>query len=258
MTNAIAILTHALRMLAYEPATTFRVIAPALLLVMLSAVVGAIMLPDALIAFQVNPQDFDLPSASSMLLLMGLGIIGLIGYALMAILWHRHVLLNGAEEHANLSPSAAVLGGYIWRAFILALVQILIALPIALVMILFLSLGGGIIPGFSMVIGVLAGVLFIWFALRLSVILPAAALGKSLRISESWQVTAPIADTLWGLALLLAVLNMVASLVVGVITPNSIGAAMIAQTVLYVIDGLVFVSVLTTLYGHLLEGRPLG
>jgi hypothetical protein len=107
-------------------------------------------------------------------------------------------------------------------------------------------------------VGILAGILFVWVALRLSVVLPAAALGNGMRIGESWAATAPVSNALWGVAVLLALLNVVISLITVAVLPDGLAIAMIVQTVIYIVEGLVFISVLTTLYGHLVEGRSLG
>lgn len=260
MKNAMAILAHALRMLTHEPGTTFRVIAPALFTVLINTVAAIIMAPEALIALQSTPDTFVLPPRSSIFLLTFLGLVGLIGYALMAILWHRHVLLNETEGQTGLRPGLSVILSYLWRAILLALVQFLVAIPIGVAIAIVGGVGAAISDGVALffVVGILAGVLFVWIALRLSVVLPAAALGNTMRISESWQATAPIANTLWGLAVLLAVLNVIISLATAAITPDGYAVAMVVQTVVYIVEGLVFISVLTTLYGHLVEGRSLG
>lgn len=259
MNNALAILAHALRMLVHEPATTLRVITPALLIVLASVIAAAVFAPDALAAFQATPDTFVAPAASSMFLLLFLSIVGLVGYALMAILWHRHVLLNAAEADSALRPGTDVILGYLWRAIILALVQFLVAIPVGIAIAVLGGVGAALSGGVGLffVVGILAGVFFVWVALRLSVVLPAAALGKSMRIGESWAVTAPIANTLWGVALLLALLNVAISLITVAILPDGFAIAMIVQTMIYIIEGLVFISVLTTLYGHLVEGRSL-
>ncbi|MGJ8617182.1 MAG: hypothetical protein ACSHWS_10095 [Sulfitobacter sp.] len=260
MNNAMAILAHALRMLIHEPGTTLRVITPALLIVLASVVAAVVLVPDTLTALQSTPETFVAPSPSSIMLMLLIAAAGLVGYALMAILWHRHVLLNGTEARDILRPGSAIILGYLWRAIILALVQFLIAIPIAIAIAIIGGIGsaltGAAVAFF--VIGILAGILFVWIALRLSVVLPAAALGNSMRIKESWEVTAPIAKTLWSLAVLLAMLNVAISLITVVILPDSAVIAMGLQTMVYIVEGLVFISVLTTLYGHLVEGRSLG
>lgn len=260
MNNAMALLAHALRMLTHEPGTTFRVIAPALLIVIGSAVAAVVLAPDALLSLQTDPENFVLPPPSSIFLLLFLGLAGLVGYALMAILWHRHVLLNGTEDQTGLRPGFSVILPYLWRATVLALVQFLAAIPIGMAIAIVGSIGAALSFGVTLflIMGILAGVLFVWIALRLSVVLPAAALGNTMRISKSWEVTAPIANTLWGLAVLLAALNLIISLATAAIMPDGFAMAMIMHTVIYILEGLVFISVLTTLYGHLVEGRSLG
>jgi len=257
--NALAILTHAIRMLLHEPGTTLRVIAPALLGVLASVIAAAILVPDALIAIQSTPDTFVAPAPSSAMLLLFLSIAGLIGYALMAILWHRYVLINGADEGGHIKAGFSVLLGYLWRAIILALVQFLIAIPVGIAIAVFGGMGAAMSGGLTvfLVVGVLAGIFFIWVALRLSVVLPAAALGQTMRITESWQVTATISNALWGVAVLLALMNLVISLISNAILPDGIGMSVIMQTLIFIIEGLVFISVLTTLYGHLVEGRSL-
>lgn len=259
MIQALAILAHALRMLTHEPATTLRVIMPSLLIILLTVVAALVLVPDVLMALQAPEELFAAPPASGLFLILILSIAGLIGYALMAILWHRHVLLNGTGIDSDLRSGTAVIAGYLWRAIILALVQFLVAIPIGVAIAIFGGIGASLTGGVGafFVIGVLASLLFIWIALRLSVVLPAAALGNTMRISESWAATEPASSTLWGVAALLALLNMVIAAISTAILPDGFGIAIIMQTVIYIIEGLVFVSVLTTLYGHLVEGRSL-
>ncbi|MGC1494249.1 MAG: hypothetical protein WA790_00460 [Sulfitobacter sp.] len=261
MNDAMAILAHALRMLVHEPGTTFRVITPALLLVLGSAIAAVVFASDAIVALQAASETMVLPPASSILLLFGLGLAGLFGYALMAILWHRHVLLNGDARDSDLRPNSGVILGYIWRAIILGFVQFLVAIPIGMAIAILGGIGAAFSGGVNVIlftiVGVAAGVVFIWVALRLSVVLPAASLGNIMRIGESWQVTAPAANALWGVAVLLAVINTILTFISTAIMPGDLGFSLVFQTVIYIIEGLVFVSVLTTLYGHLVEGRPL-
>ena len=261
MNNAMAILAHALRMLAHEPRTTLKVILPALLIVIGSAVAAVAFVPDALIALQTVDPALSLPPASTLLLLFALGVTGLVGYALMAILWHRHVLLNSDTRDANLRPDSGLVMGYLWRAIVLGFVQLLIAIPIALA-IAVLGGAGAVVTGGAntmlfVIIGVVAGVIFIWIALRLSVVLPAAALGNLMPIRESWQITTPAANVLWGVAVLLAVINTLFNYIGTAIMPVDPAMALVFQTVFFIIEGMVFISVLTTLYGHLVENRPL-
>ena len=259
MNQALAILAHALRMLTHEPAMTLRVIAPALLIIVGTVSVALATMQDTLVAFQTAPESFALPEGAPVLLMFLLLIAGLVGTSLLAILWHRHVLLNGTGIDSDLRAGTAVILGYLWRALVLGAVQFLIAIPIIIAMTIIgtavASIGGtALFP----LITVAASLLFIWIALRISVVLPAAALGTSMRIGESWEATAPAANTLWSVALLFSLINLGVGLLANIIMPDNLTLAIIVQTLVYILEALVFISVLTTLYGHLIEGRSLG
>lgn len=259
MSTALAILAHALRMLVFDTSTTLRVLMPALLLVVGASLAMAMLAPTTLLLMQTAPDQMP-ETLSDIWLFIMFGAVGLLGYAFMAVLWHRHVLLNGAERVENLLPDARTFVMYVWRAVLVGLAQLIAAFPITLAMGVLgavFAVGGpnGIA---ATLIGLLGSVVFIWLALRLSIVLPAAALGYTLPLRESWTITAPVATELWGAAVLLTGLNILAYAATGLILPDTGAAAFIARTVIFIVEGLVFISVLTTLYGHLVEGRSLG
>lgn len=256
MNKATAFFAHALNMLFHAPATTLRVVLPAVLWVMGSAAVAGMLASDALATVQNALQDAPPPPADQLFILIICGIAGILGYALMAILWHRHVLLE-RETQAEVRPSMQLYWSYVWRAIVLGFVQFLAAIPIGLAMMLLSGLMGRSTVTL-MLIGLAAGVAFLWVALRLSLVLPAAAMGRVMSIRESWEATAPLAGTLWALAVLLAVVNTMLGVISGVLLPDDPGVRLLLDSALYIIEGLVFVSALTTLYGHLIEGRTLG
>ena len=260
MNTALAILAHALRMLVFEVSTTLRVLMPALLLVLGASLGIALFAPDIITMLETPPEVMAPPAPASALAFVLLAAVALVGYALMAILWHRHVLLNGAERPDDLRPNASIFFGYLWRAIVVGFVQMLAAIPVALAMgVLGAILAQGNPSGIAAtLIGLAGSVIFIWIAMRFSVVLPAAALGQKMPVRDSWELTKPIGNELWGLALLLTGLNMCVYLLGEVLVPNQGIIAILAQTVIFIVEGLIFISVLTTLYGHLAEGRSLG
>lgn len=258
MNTALALLAHALRMLIFEVGTTLRVLSPAILLVLGCSLAIGLLAPDALEVFDAAPGDTLALTPSGALVFTVFGVVGLIGYALMAILWHRHVLLNGAD--GGLRPGASLIFSYFWRAVVVGCVQLLAAIPVTLVIGIlgaaFMQTSGGGAVTSLLTLG--GSVIFIWIALRLSVVLPAAALGHRMAVRESWTVTQPLSGPLWGLAVLLTGVNMLISLLTLGIVPTQDALALVLGTVIFILEGLVFISVLTTLYGHLVEGRSLG
>jgi hypothetical protein len=259
MHTALAIIAHALRMLIFQTSTTVRVLMPALVIILGSASIAAMIAPDAIAALQAPSDDMVVPDASTLLLLAGLSIAGLLGYALMAILWHRHVLLNGAEDPSALMPGRPIFFAYVGRAIMVGLMQLLASLPIALAMALAGSILVPTLGGLALLlIGVIGGLAFVWIALRISVVLPAAAVGNAMSLRDSWHATAPLNSVIWGIAALLACLNAGLAGLTNILFPDLGSIALILQTVIYLVEGLVFISVLTTLYGNLVEGRSLG
>lgn len=263
MTTALALISHAIRMLVFETGTTLKVVMPAILLVLGSTLASVVLLPDAIAALQAHPEDMVLPSGGELGLLALFGLCALMGYVLMAILWHRHVLLSETDHADDLRPSASIVLSYVWRAILVGLMQLLATIPIVIgtaaigaVIGMTAGLGGSAFLG--LVIGLLASVVFVWIALRLSVVLPAAALGQPMKIFESWRETAPISGPLWGVAALLAAINIGINGLAAMILPEAAVVSALISACVYMIEGLVFVSVLTTLYGHLVERRTLG
>lgn len=261
MQRAQAILTHAIRMLTYDSGTTFRVILPALLMVLGSTVAALVLLPDTVEAIVLGTPDAVLAlTTSGVLGLLLVGLIGIVGYTLMAVLWHRHVLLSGADREAALRPGAGIVLRYMGRAVIVALWQFLAGIPIVLVMGLVaatLGAAGNPTGAGALLVGFLGGIAFVWIALRISLCLPAAAVGERMSVAHSWKVTAPVNTAVLGAAALLSLLNFVLSLVVGLLLPGDGLVPALLQTCVFLVEGIIFVSVLTTLYGHLVEGRPL-
>ncbi|UOA14292.1 MULTISPECIES: hypothetical protein [Sulfitobacter] len=257
MIQATALFTHALNMLFHAPATTLRVILPAVFWVMGAAAVAGVLAGDALGAMDQVIDRAAPPPTDQLLILIACGLAGILGYALMAVLWHRHVLLDRDATGTEVRPGARLFWSYVWRAIVLGFVQFLAAIPIGIAMLLVGGLTGSS-PAALLLIGLVAGVAFLWLALRLSLVLPAAAMGHVMAVSESWRATEPLSRTLWALAVLLAVVNTLLGVIAGMLLPADPGLRLMLDSVLYLIEGLVFVSMLTTLYGHLIEGRELG
>lgn len=256
MQAAVAIIAHALRMLIFETGTTLRVIRPALVLVIGSSLIAVFVAGDTLIALQTDAEAVLRDPPMTIPLIAFLGLVGLIGYALMAILWHRHVLLSGMDRGQVMRPDLRIMLGYVGKAIAVGFVQFIAAIPIVLGMGLIIAAGGGS-PAMAALAGLIGSLAFVWVALRLSLILPAAALGARMTLMDSWETTSTVSGTILGVAALLTGLNWCAYTIASILTPDTAVIGLLIQTIVYVLEGLVFISVLTTFYGHLVEGRAL-
>lgn len=93
-------------------------------------------------------------------------------------------------------------------------------------------------------------------ALRLSPLLPAAALGDSLALGDAWGAT----NGATGDLLVLAFLAVLASVVIDLPIYSLMGVMPLAMTWTFItawIKTMVGASILTTIYGHYVEGRSL-
>lgn len=191
------------------------------------------------------------------------GLVMLFVSSWVAVAWHRFVLL---EEYPGLLPalSGRPVWPYVGRAVQLALLLIVIAIPVVIVVTLVVgSLFGdpGTDPGFGT--GVLAvafalviATFFTWLSIRLGLVLPATALGRKLTFRESWRTSAPLSNAILVAILILVALNIAVSLVIGFVFRGTVVFGILDLVVNWV-SLMVGLSILTTIYGHMVEGRPL-
>lgn len=190
---------------------------------------------------------------------------------LLAVNWHRHVLL---EEPATLRPRGGRMGAYLLRGFQITVVMMIAAMVVflavtALNTVLGISVGlftasegpslaAMLMAALGVVAGMIVGFWIYAMTMRMSVMLPAAAVGRGFGPRQALARTRGTSGTMVMLlllmALLLIVLNVpiVLAYVAGLfVFANVLGSALNwFMTVLGV-------SVLTTLYGHYVEDRPL-
>lgn len=178
----------------------------------------------------------------------------------IAVAWHRFVLLN--EAPASLLPTfrgdrmLAYFGYSILIAIIMIPVAFVLSFVVALVVAPLLMSGGPSQFGL-IVVGLFVYVPLIVVVYRLSVVLPGAALEESLSIGGAWERTRGTTGTIVVLAIISAVGYFIISLpVLFWFDAGSVPAAIWTFGSQWLIV-MVGVSILTTLYGHYVEGRPL-
>jgi hypothetical protein len=171
-----------------------------------------------------------------------------------AVGWHRYILLE--ENGTGVIPKLRMdrVGRYLLTALKLGMVLFPVGFAI------------GFLEGFLMaalpsqfvavILSVSLTIVFIWTAIRIGLILPAAAIGEDLTIKQSWAATAPASAAI--LAPLFAIelsTKIVDGAIVAMFQGPILGAGL--QVALYWIQMLLNLSLMTTLYGHLIHGRPL-
>jgi hypothetical protein len=253
---AINLLRHAFGLVTHRPLKTVTVIAPALMLMCGVGLVTANMAPELLLLDQAKPDFGNVKSVSLALILATTFILS---YALMAILWHRHTL-SGVQSPRPLNT--VLLIGYFWRVLALALIQLLAGLALVVPL---LALGQGsandvATPALASMFltTFLTQFLLVWLSLRLSLILPAAALGRPISILRSWRSTQSISRTLWSVAAALAFINTGLAALVSAFGPIKPERVLALELPIYILEGLLIFSVLTTLYAQQIQKPKAG
>lgn len=237
MSIALTLIARAIQLLTYDPLRVARIMLPAFLgWLAYEAVAQPFLLADAAMQNKTAGQIF---IALAVALLTALVLI-----PWSAVSFHRYVLLN--ETGTGIFPKwvqGRVLS-YFWCGFVIGLIVIFPALILVLILSILINGSVSMVP----VVGLVANTMIYWMVLRFGLVLPAVSLDRKMRIGESWTATSQRSDTILLIAFLLALPQAIISLL-GL--PYSISAAVGALT------WVVHIAVLTTLYGHLIEDRPM-
>jgi hypothetical protein len=213
-------------------------------------VVSILQVSAAQIAYDMARGNPSPEVALAVLILMAVFVVV---SAWVAVSWHRFILL---EEYPGLLPaiSGRPIGAYLGRTILLGLVMIVAMVPAFIVLGLLTAIFGPT-PGLFSILGIGLMLYFSFVWLRIGLVLPGTAVGKPLGIGESWRATGPYANAILGAGALLIVLNSGISLVSAILPPS---IAALLDIVVSWITLMIGTSILTTLYGVIVEERRLG
>ncbi|WP_121629406.1 hypothetical protein [Tropicibacter alexandrii] len=226
----------------------------------------ALRITGLLFAFQLVPQIWwqmqteqtglqgDVMVAPGLALVMALWALASVVTSIwLAVAWHRYVLTG--EDTGSWLPNwhGGLVLGYLGRTILVGLVGIVagfvFAVPLSIVLLVVPIL---FLPALLIYV---AAVIFV--LLRLSLILPAVAMEKRMKLMASWEVTGTDLSGVLGLAAILAVISAVVP--VGALFFGAIALPlglvwMVAASWLLT---LISITCLTTLYGVYVEGRDI-
>jgi hypothetical protein len=166
--------------------------------------------------------------------------------------WHRYVLLEEYPKGWIPAIHMRRIGAYLLGLLKLMLVGIAVFGVLGLVSVPLIS--GMEVFGVALVLGLALVVLV--FMYRLILILPAAALGQRLGLSQSLQKTEGAFGTLFILSSCLIGLQLIAELIL-YLMGDLVALAAVFQIVFGLFQGVLSISVLTTLYGYYVEKRQI-
>lgn len=239
------IFKHSVRQVTGNLGPALRVsLLPFVGMILLSAVV--------LLALMATAYSGTEPTALAVFAGILAGLIYILMLGTVAVNWHRYVLLN---EPIGWLPSLRFdrIGAYMLRyllVFVLcALVGVGLAIPVGLL--------NTVLPTQALVILVILLVLILmpvfW---RLSASLPGAALNEGQGIRACWAATAGDSVTFIVLALIFFGFLMLVGLVSGVLAMIPL-LGLLVQLAFNWFATMLGLSILTTIYGHYVERRPL-
>lgn len=197
-------------------------------------------------------------SPLAILLMFALVIFAIFVFGWVAVSWHRFIL---KEEYTALVPAVSgrpiwpYIGKSLWLGTIVFLIAIPVLIVVGLVAAPFISAGSGLIVPLILTLAGLTAVAYFW--MRWAISLPATAIGDQMSLKEAWEITAPMSSTLFGVALILMAINTVPTALLQGVYGASPVLGFIIDIVLQWITVMLGLSILTTLYGHLVEGRSL-
>ncbi|MDO6590440.1 hypothetical protein DS901_17750 [Loktanella sp. D2R18] len=239
-------------------------VGPYALLIAVSALIfwslGLISVLGEIAAGQVAPEQLQSFGGSIIIGVLAVVVLAVFVAAWVAVSWHRFILL---EEYSGILPamSGRPIWPYVGKSMLLGLLIVVLGMVIGLILGLVLIplsafgeaalvLGGAVIS--MLMVAILS---LMWF--RMGVALPATAVGKPIKLGEAWEATSKVNGTIIGIVLIIAVVSFIA----GVATQGlyEIHPILGVVTDLFVqwVNLMIGVSILTTLYGHVIEGRPL-
>lgn len=184
------------------------------------------------------------------------GILALVAFVWIAVAWHRYVLLD--ETPGGQLP--AFNGSRLFRYALYSIGIGLLALIAGAVVGAIAGLLFAIVPVllFIAALAAMAAALVVFY--RLAPVLPAVAVERPLTFGAAWEATKGASSAIIVLAIVSAVASFVIDLPAMVLAMGgSIGATLALVWTLGTdwLRMLVGVSILTTLYGHYVEGRSI-
>jgi len=191
--------------------------------------------------------------------ILAFAVILLFTSSWVAVSWHRFVLLS---EYPGILPALAgrPIWAYLGRVILLSLILMLISIPlgflVGLVMIPFMNGAESVLFAAAMVVGLLMGTILAYFSLRFALVLPAISVDRPISFGDSWSITGRLSGAIFGAVLILTFLNIAIVGILGLVLGDNVIAAILGLIVDWV-SLMVGISILTTLYGHLVEGRTI-
>lgn len=170
----------------------------------------------------------------------------------IAVAWHRYILLEEVPQGFLPKWHGDRMAAYFGRSIVIMLIMIGVIVTASTPLIMGIS---GVLAGAVLALGIIFAV-FVFY--RLCPILPSAAMGKPLTLSEAWAATTGTTGTI-----MVLLICMFACIVLMIVPGSVLGAISPVLGIVYLIVAQWFfmmfgISIFTTFYGYFVEKRELG
>lgn len=182
-----------------------------------------------------------------------LGLLAVIASLWIAVSWHRYALTGESTSGWLPSFHGSAVMGYLGRSILIGVLVVLgvmvLSIPVGII-----SIG---LPAFAGIMSLILIGAAAYLFFRLGVMLPAAALGEKLTLAETWDVTKGQSGTILTLALIVVGASVIIQLPSWLNDDPSSLINVVYSLVVNWFATIIGISVLTTLYGHFVENRPI-
>ena len=247
----IQIFAHSVRLVLNHLDVALRV-SLVLYLVQISVMVAQYLNPPRI--ERINGVDVALLDPGPAILIALLSLLATVASLWIAVAWHRFVLTG--EQPRGWLPEwqGGRMLGYLGRSLLIGIIVVLAVAAASIPLMMLMAVMPGVVQSFLPFAMVALGSVIIF---RLGVMLPAGTIDRKLTLRQAWQATSGQTDTILVLALVAAgaaVVVQIPTLVSG--DPGSLISLVYSIAVNWFVT-MIGVSMLTTLYGHFVEGRAI-
>ena len=171
----------------------------------------------------------------------------------IAVSWHRYVLLE--EYPSGFLPVFRTdrILAYFGRGILLALIMLVFFVPIMFVVVGLL----GAVPALGAIVGIIVYAFVVVAVMRLSITLPATAIGQPVGFGEAWEATKGYGGAILILLAVSFVFQVLVQLAIALFSFIPLLGALVSIFFAMLIIPMINLSILTTMYGVFIEKRQL-
>ena len=106
------------------------------------------------------------------------------------------------------------------------------------------------------IVNILLFISFYYLFFRAGLVLPSIALDETMSIRKSFRETKDISNEIWGLAAIVITMILSIGIISGILAPSNIIGVLVTSFFQWIVV-MISASLMTTLYGHVVERRPI-